>query len=171
MGRTGLSNISDLGSHKVWDRIGLKGAYTGMNSFTLTFLDTGSRDTTTGSQDGRVSGLWDADLTGSKALGRRRQRRALHRWRTDGERVMLTSTFVSRKCQIGFDASVHLRCGAILAASIVLVSASDTDLEAASNDIGNIFGREGGEVGGRGVMMRHVSEGVRAARRHAGASN
>lgn len=51
MGGMGLGNMSDLGSRKVWDRIGMEGAYTAMTAFTLIVLDTSRGDTTAGSQD------------------------------------------------------------------------------------------------------------------------
>lgn len=179
MGSTGLSNISDLGSHEVWDRIGMERAYTAMRDFdfhfTLDFRDASSRDATASCQDGLMSDLRVLDFTRSEALSGWRQCRACYSWRRNSERVVLASKFVSKKVLVSFDASFHLRNFAILAANrVILTSGIDTDLETARDDVGDIFchtWRKRGQVGRRSVMVRQVSQGVRAARRHAGASN
>jgi hypothetical protein len=90
MRRAGLGSMSDLGNHKVWDRICMEGAYTAMSSFNLDFLHASSRDTTTGSQDAFMRGIWGLKLTWSEARGIRRQSRARSSWRRNSERVMLT---------------------------------------------------------------------------------
>jgi hypothetical protein len=90
MRRAGLGNMSDLGSHKVWDRICMEGAYTAMSSFNLDLLDACGRDTTTGSQDTFMRGIWGLTLTWSEARGIWRQSRACSSWRRNSERVMLT---------------------------------------------------------------------------------
>ena len=174
MGRTGLGNMSDLGNAKIWDRIGLEGAYTAMKSFTLNFRNGSSGNATTCSVDGRVNGLWRFHLTRSEASSGRRQRRAcpIASRSRNGERVMLTFAVVRGNLEIKIDASFHLRCFTILATDrIILMSWSNTDLEATLIEIDNVFRRERGQVSRGSVMMRHVSQRVRAASSHAGASN
>ena len=177
MGRTGLGKISDPRSHKVWDRICTEGTYTAMNCFQFDLHHASSRDATAGSQELPLSGLGDFDFTWSETHSCGRQRRACHSWRGNGERVMFTYKLqvVSRKVLVNSDASFHLRYFAILAANhVILLSGSNTDLEAACNHVGDIFchtWRERGQVGGRSVLMRQVSQRVRAARRHASASD
>ena len=179
MGGTGLINISDLGSHKVWDRVGIEGAYTAMRNFdlqfTLDFRDASSGDATTSCQDGLTSNLCILGFTRSKALSSRRQCRAWYSWCRNSERVMLATKNVSRRMLVRFDASFYLRYFAILATNgIIFMSRGATDLETTRNDVGDIIyhtWRKGGQVGRWGVMVRQISQGVRAARRHAGASD
>jgi hypothetical protein len=174
MGRKGLGNMSDLGNRKIWDRVGLEGAYTAMSSFTLIVRDVSSGNATTASIDGCTSGLWRFHLTWSEACSSRREPRACPTAsrRRNGERVMLTSALVRKKLRRRTDASFHLRCSAILTANcIILMSGSDTDFEATIRDVGNVFGRKRGQVSGRSVMMRRVSQRVRTASSHASASN
>jgi hypothetical protein len=179
MGGTGLINISDLGSHKVWDRVGMERAYTAMRDFDLQFTwdfcDASSGDAATSCQDGFTSNLFILGFTRSETLSSRRQCRAWYSWCRNSERVMLATQNVSRSMLVTFDASFDLRYFAILATNgIIFMNRCVTDFETTSNDVGNIVHhtwRKGGQVGRRGVMVRQISQGVRAARRHGGASD
>ncbi len=169
MGSTGLINMSDLGSHKIGDGVRVEGAYTTMSGFRFAedLHHASSRDATTGSQDGLMNGLCVLDFARSEACGGWRQRRACWGRGGNGERIMLTTKFVSRKLSGNCGRSFHLRYFAILAANcIILMSGSNTDLEAACNDFLDIFcyiGRERGQVGRRSVMMRQIPQRLRTA--------
>ena len=71
MGSTGLIKMSDLGSHKVGDGIGVEGAYTTMSGFRFArnFRNASSGDAATGSQYGLTSDLCVLDFAGSEARG------------------------------------------------------------------------------------------------------